>query len=82
MDTKTFTTTPAKLQALSVMLAGHGIALDPTQPKGSAIVGKWDLSWTIAPTDDAPYETVAITVNHHPFGEEGMMWDKLGEILN
>lgn len=80
-DTRTFTTTPPKLQALALMLAGHGITLDPTQATGDAVQGGWDIYWKVT-SADAPNVSIAITVNKHPFAEEGALWSKLGAILD
>lgn len=75
-DTKTYQTTPQKLQALSTMLASHGIAIDATQPSGDVKEGKWDIAWSTPAEGQTTF-----TVKNHPFGEEGIMWSKLDSAL-
>lgn len=76
MDTKTFHADPAKLSQLSDMLAGHGVVINPNEPSGETKQGGWDISWASA---NAGY--IAITVNKHPFAEEGFLWSNLSKIL-
>ncbi len=75
-DTRTYATTPEKLQALATMLASHGVTIDPTQPSGEEKADGWDIQWT----SPAPGQT-AFTVVKHPFAEEGILWGKLGGVL-
>ena len=73
--TRTFHVTPAKLEALSAYLKGHGLVLDPSAASGSAIQDGWQIHWTV--TADA----LTVTVEKHPFGEENFFWRKLGDLL-
>jgi hypothetical protein len=74
-DQRSFTVTPAQLDAIAALLKSHGITFDPTQPSGEAVQDKWDVSWTIA------LPTLTINLVAHPFAQAGFFWDKLEKIL-
>ena len=75
-DTRTFACTDAQLGTLAALLEAHGMQVDLTRA-GEAQAEGWDVSWAY-PT----LGTVAVTVNKHPFAEEGFLWAKLGTIFS
>ena len=75
-DTRTYPCTDAQLATLAALLEAHGMTVDLTKD-GEAHADGWDVSWSF-PTPG----TVAVTVNKHPFAEEGFLWGKLASIFS
>lgn len=75
MDTKTFASTPEKLQELANMLASHGVILNPNEAAGEVNEKGWDVSW---------YQVagfITFSLVKHPFAAAGFFWSKLADIL-
>ena len=74
-DTRQFHCTPAQLATLAALLEAHGMTVDVSKD-GEAQAEGWNVSWAFPSPG-----TVAVTVNKHPFAEEGFLWSKLGQIF-
>lgn len=74
-DTKSYSYTKLQLDVLQLVLASHNLNVNLSSP-GEISDSGWDISWSFP---DSTH--ISITVNRHPFAEEGFFWSKLNDVF-
>jgi hypothetical protein len=74
-DSRTYQVTEQQVDALEAFLGGQGLFIDLSVAGEKEDEG-WDISWSMPNAT-----TLTITVNKHPFLEEGAFWAKVKDIL-
>lgn len=74
-DTRSYSVDGEKLAALTGELEKHGLKIDTTQPGGNVESGGFNVDWNVK------HGVLTLTVNKHPFAEEGMFWSKVQNIV-
>lgn len=74
-NTRSYAIDGAKLGALTDEMKQHGLTIDTTQPGGNVAHEGFDVDWNVK------NDVLTLTLNRHPFAEEGLFWDKVQAIV-